>query len=530
MSLLDFAVNEQLEAFGFPWHGLFVAPIACASYVELASGRRIYSDSFTTEYISPNTFLVDLGLPIPTLQPEDVQAKLWNKYIASGIPGSDYFSAWGGIPGSNLRRVRVGDELPVISISPSRSVFSGLRIMVELYFSNRSSSFKVSIPAAALVSLPDTYSQWELLDVTPDGRKWIIAFERETYSPIYPYQIRVDIPDDEGIGAIFELSLAEDFASGTLSMLADFESCALGTNVSEVNGQDLSKSEFWVVTTESDGWIEWGESEPPTPPYRGTLEPFGPYKAGATYAHGESTSSAKRDLVIGAWYSATGDAQLVSARISTTRTLSASTPIEGAGNKWWSPFTETYLYDVKVKIGAGSYWPFFSAGGSITKTPAITTYEMFIGGEARTVTKANTASDAGSAGPFAEIVSFGKAPQDSAPRSSASGSGARPDDALLIWYTGFQSSNKVLSCMARYTVGTDESLVFEYIAGPAVSPAGVDNKTVTTGNLVPGHDRTKPGFSKLLWDYHGTFSIGAHNPVTGAVERQRLGGDYFTWV
>ena len=64
MSIPDFVAGEELVTFGMPWHGLYVTPVSGAPYIELASGRKIYSSMFARP-TPVNTYLVDLGLPEP---------------------------------------------------------------------------------------------------------------------------------------------------------------------------------------------------------------------------------------------------------------------------------------------------------------------------------------------------------------------------------------------------------------------------------------------------------------------------------
>lgn len=526
MSIPDFVAGEELVTFGMPWHGLYVTPVSGARYIELASGRKIYSSMFAGP-TPTNTYLVDLGLPEPTIQPDDPEARLWNKYIATSNGNASFFNAWG----LNLlnRRVRVGDELANISMSAvNLGPVLGVEVRAVINLKDGPRGLDVRAPIAPLQQLPNQYGDSFLLDATPDGRRWMFGLRFTRSYTAYPYQIRVDQDADEGIGAIVEAVFSADFTSMTVNVLAGHTSCMVGTNVSGQDGGPLSQATLWLVGS-AGSWSKYsGGGEPPNPPYEPltTSTGPGPYKYAINYGYGTSTATASKDRVIGGWYAADGTPQLVTIRISTSLTLSAQEPVSrGDMEQWWSPYVRDYQYTALVKIGSGSFLPWFTAAFTEDQNPNVTTYSLRFSSTTYSTVETN-APVAGSPSIHGEVLSGTVGPRhDGAPRKAAAaayGSAAYE----LTWFAGMQSSNKVISAMARCR-GNDQ---FEYVAGPAITPSGVDASDTATGNLIPGHDRFASNFSQALWDYHTGFAAGAYNPVTGQTERARLGGGYFTWV
>lgn len=526
MSIPDFFAGEELVTFGMPWHGLYVTPVSGARYIELASGRKIYSSMFAGPTPS-NTYLVDLGLPEPALQPDDPEARLWNKYIASGNGNASIFNAWG----LNLlnRRVRVGNELASISMSAvNLGPVLGAEVRAVISLKAGPRFLDVRAPVAPLQQLPSQYGEAFLLDTTPDGRRWMFGLRFTRSYTAYPYQIRVDQDADEGIGAIIEAVFSADFTSMTVNVLAGYTACMTGTNISAQDGGPLTQATLWLVGS-AGSWAKYsGEGEPPNPPYQPLLTGTGdgPFKYAIGYGHGTSTATATKDRVIGGWYGPDGTPQLVTIRISTSLTLTAQEPVSRADmEQWWSPYVRDYQYAALVKIGNGSFQPWFTAGYTEDQNPNVTTYSLRFSSTNYSSVETN-APVIRVPSIHGEIITGAVGPRhDGAPRlAMASSYGNANYD--LTWYAGLQSSNKVISAMAR-CMGNNQ---FEYVAGPAITPSGVDVGDTATGNLIPGHNRFASNFSQALWDYHTGFSVGAYNPVTGQIKRARLGGGYFTWV
>lgn len=530
MSLVDVPINEDLVTFGFPWHGLFVAPLDGPPYVRLPSGRRIFSPSFVTTTDS-STYLFEPGLPEPELQPDDPEARLWNRCIATGTGGGAFFSFWGGIPRDSRRRyVRLPHGWSPIAVGITHTG-PAVRVRADLTgpdgFLQR---IEATIPLANVQGLPSIYGTMRLFDVSPDGRKWLLGLEYRMNLPAYPYAIRVDRAANEGVGAIVEMVCNEDFTACTANVLAGYEDCIVGNLVAH-DGGPLEQNMLWLVSPVGGPWTEWGADEPPTPPYKNNGEPGGPWKFGIAYGSGSSTAEALREFPISAWYNAAGAPELVRLRISTSLTLSAQKPVQRSDVvQWWSPYTRNYEYTVHVRLGDGEWEPFFTAGWLEDQNPISTTYTLRFSGKEYSVTEDN-APVIGAETLRGEIMVGAVGPRhDRAPRSGIANAGPGSTSLTLEWYAAFSGSNKVLSAICRRRAGSGAGELFEYICGPAITPAGVLTGDVATGNLVPGHDRTASNFDQSLWNYHRTFSRGAYNPVTGEVERQWLGGAEYTWV
>lgn len=533
MSLVDMPLNEELETFGFPWHGLFVAPLNGPPYVRLPSGRQIFSPQFATA-IGPSTYLFEPGLPEPTLQPDDPEARLWNRCIASGNGYSAYFSVWGGIATDRRRHVRLPHGWsPIVVGATNLGTGQGVRVRADLVAANGFlQRIEVVVPSAQVQGLPNTYSRDVIFDISPDGRRWLLGLEFLQLYPTYPYAIRIDRGADEGVGAILELVCNEDFTAGTVNVLAGYQDCVTG-NLTAHDGGPLEQSMLWLVSPVGGPWTEWGPDEPPTPPYNGdgSSGAGGPWKFGIGYGAGTSTAEAVREFAVSAWYNAAGTAELARLRISTSLTLSAQKPAQRNDlAQWWSPYTRDYNYNVEVRLGAGAWQPFFAAGWLEDQNPNSTTYTLRFSGQQYVHTEDN-APVIGSESLRGEILTGTVGPRhDNAPRVSSARAGEGNADLTMDWCAVFAGSNKVLSAFMRRRYGSGDSAFFEYVCGPAITPGGVVHGDVATGNLVPGHDRYASNFNQSLWNYHRTFSRGAYNPVTGEVERQRLGGDEFTWV
>lgn len=524
MSLVDVPINEELVTFGFPWHGLFVAPVDGPPYVRLPSGRQIFSPQFATA-IGPSTYLFEPGLPEPTLQPDDPEARLWNRCIASGNGNNAYFSVWGGIATDLRRHVRLPHGWSPIVVTAT-TFSQGVRVRADLVAANGFlQRIEVVVPSAQVQGLPNTYSRDVILDISPDGRRWLLGLEFLRYDPTYPYAIRIDRGADEGVGAILELVCNEDFTAGTVNVLAGYQDCVTG-NLTAHDGGPLEQSTLWLVSPEGGNWTEWGPDEPP-PPYNnhGTS-----LKHGIWYGAGTSTAKAVREFAVSAWYNAAGTAELVRLRISTSTTLSAQKPAQRNDlTQWWSPYTRDYNYNVEVRLGGGAWQPFFTAGWLEDQNPNSTTYTLRFSDQQYVHTEDN--APVMGFGPSGEILAGTVGPRhDKAPRVSSARAGERNTDLTMDWCAVFASSNKVLSAFMRRRSGSGDSAFFEYVCGPAITPGGVVHGDVATGNLVPGHDRYASNFDQSLWNYHRTFSRGAYNPVTGEVERQWLGGAEYTWV
>ncbi|WP_301361834.1 hypothetical protein [Stutzerimonas nitrititolerans] len=525
MSIPDFAANEGLASFGFPWHGLFVAPIDGPSYVQLPSGRLIFSDMFRAQ-IGSNTYLVDLGLPEPATQPDDPEASLWNTFIGSAefISPTSGLHVWGATEVVRRVRTSAGFNTPVISVTNYPAAGGrAVRVRANVH-AYPSPQMEVHLPAAELGGLVEKYSIQRLLDVTPDGRRWIIALQFTESYPTYPYAIRVEVTPDEGLGVIIEVAFSEDFDSMSARVLATFEDCRQGRNVTGQDGGELSQETLWLTRENGTSpWVEAGASEPPTPPYTSPSEGGeGPWKVGISSVTGTSTATASREVAASAWYTPEGVAEVVWLKVSTTKSVAVSAPTERTDvQQWWSPYVREYQYEAQVRFGSGAYQTFFSASHVEDKSPESTTYTSRFSSVDKTETQANlpvSGSD-----PRGELF-YGTAGQthDGAPLAFVIGSGRYTFRIHAL----HRSSNKVLSSVLQQS----SDGFFGYAVGPAITPAGVDGGAVATGNLIPGHNRNAPDFDINLWNYHRTFANGAYNPVSGEVERQRLGGATFTWV
>lgn len=530
MSLHEFPPGEQLVMFGFPWHGLYTVPLSGPPYVELASGRKIYADFFVSNAFVPlDTFLVDHGLPAPQVQPDDPEAELLNVHIASCSRGTSFFNVWGGIT-DRRRSVFTAGKFVSITVSAS-VVFGGARVRA-VFSSSDFTGVDIIVPTASLQGLPADYSRMFIQDITPDGKRWLIGLEYLPVYPVYPYRFRVDKSDTEGIGAILELVFADDFSSAAVNVLAGYTDCVTGTNINVSDGEPLAANMLWLVSDGTNPLVEYGSTEPPTPPYY--FEPVGnrPVKVGIAYGAGTSVAHASRERVIRAWYDATGTAQLVKLKISTTESLTALKPERRTDvNQWWSPTLRTYEYTAEIKRGSRAYQPFFSGGFVRDKPPNTLTQTITFSDQQYTRTDDTNPVD--SSLPVGEVVTAegSGVRHDGAPFTKQVAANWAGSSAELYWNAVFGGSNKAIQPLARFIGGGGGAdLVFEYIAGPAFTPAGLDVGDARTGNTVPGHNRFAPNFDQALWDSQQAFSRVAYNPITGQIDRDRLDGAYTTWI
>lgn len=536
MSLPELFANEILVSFGWPWHGLFVYPRSGKPYVRLASGRKIYLDDapYPGGY-DFDTYLVDLGLPEPAVQPDDPDARFWNRYIARSNGTASAFRAWHGLYGN--RRVRVGDDFVRVYVDVTwLGPDYGLRIRCDGL-----RSIEITLPAQPLQGLPARYTFGSLLDVTPDGKRWLFAIEYLNVPLGYPYRIYLDGGDDERIGAIVEVELSDDLTTCTGRVLAGYEDCIIGRNATSQAGEPLQKGVLWVVTGESGtDWMEWGEdSEPPTPPYNPKRidEPWfpssPPYKLNIDHLFGTSTSVASREFVVGGWYAEDGTPQLLRLKASVTSSITVQRPAPmSAVKQWWSPYTERFEYEYSVKIGNGPYRPLLNIFQQEDQSPDTTTDTFGFAGHVVSRVRENLPIGGPTYSPRGELVNPAGEPVGRKPEKpgikGVVGTGYGDDGQSLYWRLGMGGSNKVYTALAR--LSRNDDTYFEYIAAPCVTPAGIVPGIVKSGNLVPGHHAGAKNFDQALWDYHQYFAYATYNPVTGEVERHRLGGDYFAWV
>lgn len=534
MSLPELFANESLVSFGWPWHGLFVYPRSGKPYVRLASGRKIYLDDapYPGGY-DFDTYLVDLGLPEPAVQPDDPDARFWNRYIARSNGTTSTFRAWHGLHGN--RRVRVGDDFVGVYVAVTwLGPDYGLRIRCDGL-----RSIEITLPAQPLQGLPARYTFGRLLDVTPDGKRWLFAMEYRNVPLGYPYRIYLGGGDDERIGAIVEVELSDDLTTCTGRVLAGYEDCIIGRNATSQAGEPLQEGMFWVVTDErATKWMEWGEdSEPPDSQYK-FRRPYAypPYKQAIQYLVGTSTSVASREFVVGGWYAEDGTPQLLRLKASVTSSITAQRPAPmSAVTQWWSPYTDRYEYAYSVKIGDGPYRPLLEIFQQEDQSPDTTKNTFGFAGHVVSRERENLPVSMPISilhDPRGELLDSVREPPARKPEKPETkgvvGTGYGDDGQSLYWRLGRGGSNKVYTALAR--ISRNDDTYFEYIAAPCVTPAGIVPGIVKSGNLVPGHHAGAKNFDQALWDYHQYFAYASYNPVTGEVERHRLGGDYFAWI
>lgn len=526
MSLPEVHPNEELVAFGMPWHGLLVKPLEGLSYVELANGRQIASTFFSAPYYSGSTGLVDLEMPEPSLTIEDPDADFWNTYICDFAERTIGF--W-GVGGNDYQRpVRVGESLALLECQAIHTFNGNIRVDARRRLLSEQIPMEIVIAPPAGSGTLDRF-QGRIIDITPNGRKWLFAFTFSRNFIDYPYAFRVESDADEGLGAIIEVEFNEDFTSLTGRYLADRTDCMVGRNITAQDGGPLADSELWLVGDGSSGvWTEWGATEPPTPPYQNplTAPPGVPVKAGVGYSTGSSTGTASADFVVGAWFSPDGEAQLVTLHIETLEKLTAQAPVSRTDiQQWWSPYVREHRCSITARVGAGAFQPFFEFSSIENQNPQSTSYEIKISQTTYNDTETNL--PAVNSLPFGEVVAQGAFARHEPPKRTgvfASGYGGKQYSG--VWNAAWTSANKVLTVAAR-VMGVD---LFEYVLGAAITPAGVVTGDAATGNVIPGHDRKAPGFDQAIWDNYRCFSQAAYNPVTGQVARCRFGLNTFTWV
>ncbi|SHM76490.1 hypothetical protein [Phytopseudomonas punonensis] len=507
MSLPDLPANESLVRFGMPWHGLFIQPIEGAPYIELASGRRIYSQGLRTDRVmTPSTFLLDVGMPAPDLQSEDEDAVFWNKAILSrhGFTPTD-FSAW-CMTSSNLRVVRTAEGLRYLRIESFLPPIGSIpaRVTAFLYRNPANGTDYDQVINTGVADPSKTLSgdhrTIEVMDVTPNGRKWLISLSRNISLNNYPYRYFIKGQgDDYGLGAIVEIEFSADFKSASSTVVADFNDCIAGRDYTFTDGVDFTPGSMSV-------------GDPPR-----SIE----------FVTGTSVATSSKIYVVGGWYSPAGELQLLRLKMTRTISLSISAPTSRSDmEQYWSGRQHRSEAQAEYKVGAGAFAAVMTVAAVEQRTPMNTTNTISMLGKAFTNQRPNAPVE--SSDPIFGEISTGTTgvKHENPAVAGAEGYAGAGWEASVSYQCDWQESNKVISCIARY-IGESE---FEYLTSRAATPVGVSGNDASTGNIVPGHDRYASNFDVSKWDNVATFATGSYNPVTHQIERQRFGGAAFTWV
>lgn len=511
MSLPDLPANESLVAFGMPWHGLFVKPLDGAPYIELANGRRIQSERFISDgLLFGNTYLLDIGLPEPALQVDDEDAAFWNKAILSRY-GSDptVFSAW-CMTASNTRMVKTEEGFKYLQLAQFTPPAGSLPARVVAYrYNSLGSGLDYDVVVNTGVYDPSkvlsgNHQAPRVLDITPDGRKWLISLSQDASVSNYPYRYYIKgASDTYGVGAIVEYEFSADFKSATSRILADYNDCQTGRDYTFSDGASFSTGSMSIGSNPSDQ-IE--------------------------YAVGTSVATSSKTYVVGGWYSPTGEVQLVRLRMTRTETISISPPVARTDvQQYWSPRVNELRHQAQYKIGDGAFTTLLDAVFGSSRTPMTTTYRFSGLGRTYERTRENLPV-LPSTDPRGEIdYGGGQTPgvvHQNPAMAGASGYSGNGWSSYFEFQCDWSEANKIMSCMARYRSESE----FEYITSRAATPSGFVGSEGATGNIIPGHDRFAPNFDQAKWDDVSNFAAGAYNPVTQQIERQRFGGAQFTWV
>lgn len=507
MSLPELPVNESLVRFGMPWHGLFVQPIEGAPYIELANGRRIYSAGLRPDRLMmPSTFLLDIGMPPADIQVDDEDAEFWNRAILSrhGFTPTS-FSAW-CMTSTDMRAVRTEEGLRYLQIQsflpPTGSI--PLRITAFLYPNPaRPAEYDLVINTGVAdpsKTLSSNHQTVEVLDVTPNGRKWLISLSRGVTLTDYPYRYYIKAQDDDyGIGAIVEVEFSADFKSANSRIIADFNDCITGRNYTFTDGPDFNPGSMMVGSPSQQ----------------------------IDFVTGISAASSSKTYVVGGWYSQAGELQLVRARMTRSSSVSVTAPVVRSDmEQYWSPRETRTEVQAAYQVGSGPFATVMTVIIAEQRTPMTTTRTISLLGKEFSNQRSNAPVE--SSNPIVGEISSGTTGlkhENPAVAGASSYSGAG-------WETRFSyqcdwlEANKVISCLARYSTETE----FEYLSSSAATPTGIAGGDASTGNIVPGHDRYASNFDVDKWNNVATFATGSYNPVTHQIERQRFGGAAFTWV
>lgn len=516
--------DDELMAFGLPWHGLVTAPKGAAAYIELSSGRKIYADGLGVQ--GKNTFLIDHDLPLPAVELPDPEAALWSRYIAvrQHVDGNE-LAAWAGLAGAGS-----GVMVPTAGgwqrWYATPVLFDAVRVTVM----SSIAGIQRFITFAEL-GIPSDLIQWYsqiLLDVSRDGRRWIYGFYRVNPAST-AVQIQIDGSENTGLLAVYEVAANADLTDFSVSVLATYEQCREGVETARVDGSPYEHLIMWRTMS---GGVQVGAeivpagTPPPHPVCSGSAAD--PCSDGVLFSSGTSQSQITREFVVGAWYDAAGAPRLAKVAVSWTVTGVSTTPEPGPGGFYWQNYTRTVEVTATSATG-GSSQQMLSVVGVETTSPAGFTASVDIGG--------NQYHRSSPSVDYGQHQSGGHIPPENAENYITY------DAALTyIWQSGFSSgpyievrgvlagwtsSNKVLGSMFRvWEDGTSQ----EFIAGPALTPAGVDPGYKTSGNIFGGHNTGYEPFNEALWDQHAWFANGIYNPVTGQVLRNERGPTFYSWV
>jgi len=508
MSLPDLPLNDQIAEFGFAWHGRHVRPLTGEPYIELPSGRRIAG---VGDQLSPSTYLADNGMPEVQAQLADPEAALWRVGILNGS-GEGGFTCWTKIV--TARRVRVGQAWR--AADPSLANFGSYALLTS------SGVPSVQLSFAQLGGVPADFNSFTVEDVSPDGRRWLLAV-RNSFFGTTPY--RIDLSTST-LYSLVEVEFNAAVTAMTLRVVASYAQCA-GTVLQSQPGADYEQR---IRFLRFDASGKTGEGDYLYNPSAGGPADYGepiscstssgyPCSESFRYSVGTSTAIGEREYVLTGWYTAAGVLQVVRVRVLEQVQGVKSTPGIGPGGRYyWDNTVITRTVTASVSIDGGAFAPYFEYRYVVDESPSATVQTLTVGTDAAqfSTTQTHTAPTVHQTVP---------AVREQAPAPALVVATSLAGTALTM-HVAFRMSNRVRGALLR----CEASNYCEYIASSAVTPSGLDAGYRRTGNVWPGDRNDRANFSLALWNNHFNFQAGSHNPVTGQVVRNQLGGDRYTWV
>ncbi|MBV2207760.1 MAG: hypothetical protein KUL87_20250 [Pseudomonas sp.] len=542
MPLPDLPFNDQLAEFGMPWHGLLVRPAtgtAADQYIRLASGRTIprpVASGGSSFYW--DTYLIDRGMPAVQMTPSDPEGAFWT--VAIGGMSAPSLSVWGNVRAVN--RVKHGGQfieatldftvIPDGSRYVSITSFGNSAPPVRAYFQ------ALGIPDDVPTGYDDSFTV-RYLDISRDGRRFLCALVARgftesptTISPAYTIDFRENQPK-VGTWAIFEVAFDEALTAMTVTTIAGYEACFTGALVSSADGADYEwriASRIITATgvTLDDRLYSPTGDYPGLPQYCGVGVGEPCRTTTAQYSKGVSEAVSVRETVVGAWYTETGSVELITVRSESRVKGDHALATLGPGDQYFvSNYTFTTVTTGSIRRGSGAWSPLFDYQTVFTQSAAGRTFAVTLGGESvysasipwpaslDTNDVSNPAREVAplTAARFDEEWSFGT------------------NRLMTVCRMGWNASNKVITAITRLV--DEQNLYCEYFVSGALTPAGMDNQSLRTGNVWDGCRRPMPNGSEpdpAVARYHRYFEKGAYNPVTGEVRRNQTGGDQYTWV
>lgn len=536
MPLPDIPFDDEVVEFGMPWHGRLVLPAGAANadqYIELASGRRISrpASPFGGDYW--DTYLIDHSLPAPTITHPDPEAEFWPVAIRTGS------TVWGSIDARNA----IKDDGVFVTAEPYfwLSVDGRMISMVVRGYERWIHFDQIGIPAGVPSGIVVDFFEVRVADIARNGRKFIVEFYARPLvsggpSIVHPnYTIELgEGSEHAGIYAFFEVELGDSVDDITVTPLAGYEECFDGVLISSSDGAPYEWHTASRIVNGDQVTLDFRPYDPMgnypgLPPACGIGVPEPCRWTTALYSTGTSEATAVRETVVGAWYGPSGDAELIKVRTESKVRGEFRQATLAPGDQYFvSDSTITNQTVGEIQRGNGPWLPFFDCQSVTTKSASGNGYTVTLDGEQ--VYSSFTPWP----GDFTNNDAGGlRNPETAIAR------GARHNEIwtfagnslATVWRIGWRASNKVITTFVRLV--DDPGEYCEYFAGPAMTPAGMDQQSMRTGNIWAGCRRPMPDGSPpdpATVRYHMRFQYGSFNPVTGQLLRNQTGGEAYSWV